>query len=127
LREAGPKEKSSVQVNISTRHGNLSAGTQAKITDKVEKLRRLFDRVTAIEVTVDLEHRESPTLELCASIEHADAFVATETSGSVMAALDGAIHKLEQQLRKYKDKRRDRRSQGLGRVEPPATPEPEGT
>ena len=116
-----------MQVNISTRHGNLSAETQAKITDKVDKLRRLFDRVTAIEVTVDLEHRESPSLELCVSVEHADDFVATETSTGVMAALDGAIHKLEQQLRKYKDKRRDRRSQGLGRVEPPVTPEPEET
>ena len=116
-----------MQVNISTRHGNLSAETQAKITDKVDKLRRLFDRVTAIEVTVDLEHRESPSLELCVSVEHADDFIATETSASVMAALDGAIHKLEQQLRKYKDKRRDRRSQGLGRVEPPETPEPEET
>ena len=116
-----------MQVNISTRHGNLKAETQAKITDKVEKLRRLFDRVTAIEVTVDLERRESPSLELCVSVEHADDFVATETSGSVMAALDGAIHKLEQQLRKYKDKRRDRRSQGLGRVEPPVNSEPEET
>ena len=114
-----------MQVNISTRHGNLSAETQAKITDKVEKLRRLFDRVTAIEVTVDLEHRESPSLELCVSVEHADDFVAAETSGSVTAALDGAIHKLEQQLRKYKDKRRDRRSQSLGRVEPQVAPEPE--
>jgi ribosome-associated translation inhibitor RaiA len=53
-----------VQVNISARHGHLSAGTQEKITDKVEKLRRLFDRVTAIQVTVDLEHEESPSVEV---------------------------------------------------------------
>ncbi len=114
-----------MQINISTRHGNLSAQTQERIKEKVEKLRRLFDRVTAIQVTTNLEHRESPTLELRVSVEHADDFVATETSTSVAAALDGAIHKVEQQLRKYKDKRRDRRSQSLGRVEPPAAPEPE--
>ncbi len=114
-----------MQVNISTRHGNLSSETQEKIREKVEKLRRLFDRVTAIDVTANMEHRESPSLELRVSVEHADDFVATETSTSVAAALDGVIHKVEQQLRKYKDKRRDRRSQSLGRVEPPATPEPE--
>ena len=114
-----------MQVNISTRHGSLSAETQEKIREKVEKLRRLFDRVTAIQVTANLEHRESPSLELRVSVEHAEDFVATETSTSVTAALDGVIHKVEQQLRKYKDKRRDRRSQSLGRVEPPATPEPE--
>jgi ribosome-associated translation inhibitor RaiA len=42
-----------------------------------------------------------------------------------MAALDGVIHKIEQQLRKHKDKSRDRRSQGLGRVEVPTGPEPD--
>jgi putative sigma-54 modulation protein len=115
-----------VQVNISTRHGNLSAETQEKIKEKVEKLRRLFDRVTAIHVTANLEHREAPSLEIRVGVEHAEDFVAAETAASLAAALDGAIHKLEQQLRKYKDKRRDRRSQSLGRVEPPATPEPEG-
>jgi putative sigma-54 modulation protein len=99
-----------VQINISTRHGNLSAETQDKIRQKVEKLRRLFDRVTAIQVTTNLEHREAPNLELRVSVEHAEDFVAAETSTSVSAALDGAIHKVEQQLRKYKDKRRDRRS-----------------
>ena len=49
-----------MQVKISARHGHLSSETQDKITEKVEKLKRLFDRVTAIEVTADLEHRESP-------------------------------------------------------------------
>jgi putative sigma-54 modulation protein len=116
-----------VQVNISTRHGQLSAETQRKITDKVEKLRRFFDRVSAIEVTANLEHRESPSVELRVSVEHTDDFVAAETSSSLLAALDGAIHKLEQQLRKHKERRRGHRSQGLGRVEPRPTAEPEGT
>jgi putative sigma-54 modulation protein len=114
-----------VQVNISARHGNLSADTQAKINDKVEKLRRFFDRVTAIEVLADMEHRESPRVELCVSVEHTDDFIATDTSTNVMAALDGAIHKLEQQLRKHKEKRRGHRSQSLGRVERPGAPEGE--
>ncbi len=112
-----------MQVRISARHGHLSAETQEKITEKVEKLRRLFDRVTAIEVTADLEHVESPSVELRVSVEHTDNFVATASSTSVMAALDGVIHKLEQQLRKHKDKIRDRRSQALGRVEPPESAE----
>jgi len=112
-----------VQVRISARHGHLSAETQEKITEKVEKLRRFYDRVTAIEVTADLEHIESPRVELRVSVEHTDNFVATDSSTSVMAALDGVIHKIEQQLRKHKDKCRDRRSQALGRVEPPESTE----
>lgn len=96
-----------MQVKISARHGHLSSETQGKITEKVEKLKRLFDRVTAIEVTADLEHRESPSVELRVSVERTDDFVAADTASSVTAALDTTIHKLEQQLRKHKDKRRD--------------------
>jgi putative sigma-54 modulation protein len=114
-----------VQINISARHGHLSAETQDKIREKVEKLRRLFDRVSAIEVMANLEHRETPSVELRVSVERNEDFVAADSSATVMAALDGAIHKAEQQLRKHKDKRRDRRSQGLGRVEVPSGQEPE--
>lgn len=113
------KERTAVQINISARHGHLSTETQDKIRDKLEKLRRLYDRISAIEATVDLEHQESRQVELRVSVERNDNFVSSEVAASVMAALDGAIHKIEQQLRKHKDKRRDRRSQGLGRVEVP--------
>ena len=46
-----------MQISISTRHGDLSAGTREKISEKVQKLSRLFDRLTAINVTADLEDR----------------------------------------------------------------------
>jgi putative sigma-54 modulation protein len=113
-----------VQVNISARHGNLSVETQDKIREKVERLRRLFDRVSAISVTADLEHRETPSVELQVSVEHNSDFVAAADSSNVMAALDGAIHKIEQQLRKHKEKRRGHRTQSLGRAE--TTTEAEG-
>lgn len=93
-----------MQVNISARHGHLSDATREKITAKVEKLARLFERLLAIEVTVDLEHEQNPSVDVRLSAEHKHDFVATEQSTNLMAALDGVIHKLEQQLRKYKEK-----------------------
>ena len=114
-----------MQVNISARHGQLSAGTQEKITEKVEKLIRLFDRVTSIQVTVDLEHEDTPSVEVHVTAEHATDFVARETAGSVFAALDGTVHKIEQQLRKHKEKRiTGHRVPGRKQIE--VTLEPEG-
>lgn len=95
-----------MRVNISARHGHLSAGTQEKVTEKVEKLRRFYDRMTAIEVTVDLEQRETPDVEVRVSAEHTDDFVATDT-GELFAALDSVLHKVEQQLKKHKEKIRE--------------------
>ncbi len=96
-----------MQVNISARHGHLSDATRSKITAKVERLGRLFERLSAIEVTVDLEHEQNPTVDVRVSAEHKHDFVAAESSTSLMAALDGVIHKLEQQLRKYKERVQD--------------------
>ncbi len=93
-----------MQVRVSTRHGHLSESSQTKISAKAEKLLRLFDRLTEIAVVVDLEDEQHPRVDVQVSAEHKNNFVASETSTELMAAVDNAIHKIEQQLRKYKQK-----------------------
>ncbi|MCC7085785.1 MAG: ribosome-associated translation inhibitor RaiA [Pirellulales bacterium] len=93
-----------MQINITSRHGHLSAATRSKIAAKVARLERYFERVTAIEVTVDLEHETTPVVDLRVDAEHKHDFVATEQSGDLWRSLDGTVQKLEQQLRKYKEK-----------------------
>jgi putative sigma-54 modulation protein len=104
-----------VQIQISTRHGHVSDETQEKIRSKVERLSRYFERLTAIEVTVDLEHRETPTVDLKVSAEHKHDFVASSCIGELMASLDVVVEKMEQQLRKYKEKVQDRHRNTGGR------------
>lgn len=106
-----------MQIRISTRHGILSEETRAKITSKLEKLTRLFERLTDVEVTVDLEHREAPSIDVRVSAEHKHDFVATQEGEELMASVDLVIHKLEQQLRKYKEKIQTRHRSGPGREE----------
>jgi putative sigma-54 modulation protein len=112
-----------VQISISTRHGELSSATQEKISEKVQKLPRLFDRLTAINVTADLENRDSPKLEIRVSAEHAEDFIATDESSSVMAALDSVIHKVEKQLRRHKEKLTGHRATSHKHIDVPESPE----
>jgi len=102
-----------VQINISTRHGHLSQEAQVKICDKVTRLTRLFERLTAANVTVDLKQKDAPVIEIRISVEQARDFLANESSTSVMAALDGTIHKVEQQLRKHKEKLKGHKAAAL--------------
>lgn len=101
-----------MQISVSTRHGNLSQESRDKITEKAEKLPRFFERLTAIDVIVDVEHPENPSVEIRVSAEHHEDFVATDNSSSLMAAADGAVAKLEQQLRRHKEKVKSRRTPG---------------
>lgn len=106
-----------MQINISTRHGQLSQPSQEKITEKVSKLNRLFERLTAVTVVCDVKDPENPEVEIQVSAELHDPFVATERSSSLMAAVDGAVHKIEQQLRKHKEKLKGHRTPGHRREE----------
>jgi putative sigma-54 modulation protein len=102
-----------VQVKVSARHGHLKQEDQAIIVEKAEKVRRLFDRINAIEVTVDLEHQERPSVEINVSAEHSPDFVASTESQSILAALDLTIAKVEQQIRKHKEKVTEHKAAGV--------------
>ena len=69
---------------------------------------RLFERLAAINVTIDLEHDERPEVSLEVSAEHKHDFVATVSSDNLWSSLESAVHKVEQQLRKYKEKIQER-------------------
>jgi putative sigma-54 modulation protein len=97
-----------VQIKVSTRHGQLSEASQDKISTKVEKLSRFHDRLTSIEVIVDLTDESSPRVDLKVAAEHKHDFVAHDQSESLMGSVDGAMGKIEQQLRKYKEKVQER-------------------
>ncbi len=96
-----------VQTKLSARHGQLSPATQSKITAKVSRLKRYFDGLTALNVTVDLQNPALPAVEIIASAEHFHDMVSHEVSGHLWRSVDGALQKLEQQLRKHKEKSRD--------------------
>ena len=114
-----------MQINISTRHGHLSDETQGKIREKLEKLSRYYERLSAIEVTVDLEHREAPDVDLKVSAEHKHDFVAECRSVELLAGIDEVVVKMEQQLLKYKKKVQDRhRGPGHRQHEAPEGPTP---
>jgi putative sigma-54 modulation protein len=97
-----------VQIKISARHGHLSDVTQQFIREKAQKLLHFFERIMSIEVTVDLKN-DIKLVEFLVSAEHKHDFVARESNGDILAAVDLAIDKLEGQLRRYKEKVQDRR------------------
>jgi putative sigma-54 modulation protein len=97
-----------VHIKISARHGQLTEATQQFIRDKAQKLLRFFDRLTQIEVTVDLQEGMK-TVEFVVQAEHKHDFVARESHPDVLTAVDQAEAKLESQLRRYKEKIQDHR------------------
>ena len=93
-----------MQINISTRHGSISEATEAKVAAKVEKLGRFFERLTQISVVIDLKKADEPLVDINVSAEHKHDFVASYQSNDLWGCIDQAIHKLETQIKKHKEK-----------------------
>ena len=92
-----------MQIEISTRHGGLEAEQQRYLHDKAEKLLKYFGRLMAIEVAVD-HIKHAWEVEIVVSAEHKHDFVAREAGSTPEAAMDACVHKIEQQLRRYKER-----------------------
>ena len=106
-----------MQIKISARHGHLGEDSQRFIREKAERLLRYFERLTSIDVTVDLKN-ELKSVEFIVSAEHKHDFVAQESHVDMAAAVDLVLDKLEGQLRRYKEKIQDhRRRPPTGRVQ----------
>jgi len=98
-----------VQIKITARHGQLSDATRQFIEEKAQKLLHYFTRLTMIEVTVDLKNDAQKKVEFLVSAEHKHDFVAHESHGDILAAVDLVMEKLERQLGRYKQKIQDHR------------------
>ena len=115
-----------MQVAITTRHGNIRDEVREHIATKSEKILTYFERVTSIEVTVDFE-KERVKVEILVDTEHRQSLVAHNVGeynegGDVINVFDQALHKMEKQVRKYKEKlqdhRRDRPMNEMVDIEP---------
>jgi putative sigma-54 modulation protein len=114
-----------VEIKISARHGHVSDATQAFIREKAQKLTRLFERLTMIEVTVDLKNEGQTWVEFLVKAEHKHDFVAHESHPDLLAAVDLVMNKLEMQVRRYKERIQDRRRTPSAGEVPGAPPAPE--
>ena len=95
-------------INISTRHGDIGDAAKEKITQKVEKLQRFFDRLSSIDVVVDLAKADEPSVEVAISSEKRNDFVASYQSDDLFGSVDQVVSKLEQQIKKHKEKLKER-------------------
>jgi putative sigma-54 modulation protein len=98
-----------MQIQVQARHGSLAEATRQKIADKVEKLGRFIERVSSIDVMVDLEKADQPAVEVVVATELKKDFRADYSSGDLWGCLDQTIDKIEQQMRKFKEKMTDHR------------------
>ena len=98
-----------MEITVSSRHMQITPDVRSYAEGKAEKLPRYFDRIQAIEVKVDHDHKEEFEAELVVEAEHTRPFVARASGPDIYRCIDQASERAERQISEHKDRLRNRK------------------
>ncbi len=96
-----------MQVNITARHLKLTPAISEYVQKKVEKANRFLDHLIWAQVVLDVSKQRHSAEIIIHAAGH--TFTAKEESADLYAAVDLASDNLDEQLRRYKERKRERR------------------
>lgn len=102
-------------IEFKGRHDQISARMRDHAGKKLLKLSRYNDRVARIEVVADHAH-EKPEVELIVHMRRGKPLVAKEQASSFATTIDLLVEKMEKQLKRNKEKRKDHKAAGAKAV-----------
>ena len=96
-----------MNIVVEARHMEVTDAIREFVEGKASKLPRYYDGLQTVEVTLDVE-AEKPFAEIVVSARRKHTFVATHRDDDMYACIDQCLHKIIGQLRRHKDRLRDR-------------------
>jgi len=96
-----------MKVDITARHIEITPAMRDHAQDKLGKLDRLFEGPAEAHVVLFIEkHRHVAEIQ----VKHrVGVFAGTEETDDLYVSIDAVVDKLEKQIRRFKEKRNDRR------------------
>ena len=112
-----------MQINLTARHCELGPEVRTFVQQRLEKLQRYDEGIRDVRVIVSVE-RKLHTAEITLRAHQQDVVI-TESHADPLAALEKAADRLEERVRRNKDKRvraprRDGRDDGTTAADEPA-------
>jgi putative sigma-54 modulation protein len=103
-----------MQINITARHLKLSPAISDYVQKKLEKANRFLDHLIWAQVVLDVSKQRHSAEIIIHAAGH--TFTAKEESVDLYAAIDLASDNLDEQLRRYKERKRERRPENPRRT-----------
>ena len=95
-----------MQINISSKHMDLTPAIEEYAQKKVDRLTRFFDRIQQVEVIID-KFKNRYSVEIIADVEKHEPFIATSESDNLYACIDLGVDRAVRQLTDHKSRLRD--------------------
>ena len=109
-------------ITIVARHLEITEAIKNYALQKAEKIKKFFEWILQIQITLDIGGDNSHIVEMIVSISRGPTMVAEAANPDMYRAIDLAVDKIESQLKKHKGKIQSR----IVRRKRPTTTEMEG-
>lgn len=105
-------------IKVTGKHVEITPAIRLRVEEKISKLPRYFDSLQQMDVIIEAKEGQQ-SVELVAHAEHYSPVVAKELGHDLYTCIDMAVHKMERQLNKLKERQRDHKSTPTGEIKPP--------
>lgn len=95
-----------MQINISSKHMELTPAIEEYAQKKVERLTRFFDRIQQVDVVID-KLKKGYQVEIITDVEKHEPFIATSDHENLYACIDLGVDRSVRQLTDHKSRLRD--------------------
>jgi putative sigma-54 modulation protein len=102
-----------MQVTVTGRHFEVTPAMRSYVEARLDRLHRYMGRIRSAHVTLTAEKHRNRA-EIILDSDGRD-FASKDASEDMFSAVDSVTHKLEKQLRRFKDKRTTSRKTGVRR------------
>jgi putative sigma-54 modulation protein len=100
-----------MKVRMTARHFDLKEGLKEHVEGRSSQLERFFDNIIDLHWVMEMDkHRHSA--ELSAQV-HGSVLTSRAETGDMRASVDEVTNKMESQLKKYKERLKDRDQRGI--------------
>lgn len=104
---------------ITGKHVEISEAITEHAREKTSKLPRYYNSINRVEVILDKSPGDNMSVEIIASAEHSNIFIATEIGDDAYKCIDLAVRKLERQIKRKKTKQRNNKHTATGEIAEP--------
>lgn len=102
-------------ISVTGRHVVVTDAMKDYAIEKVSKIERFSDRIIDVVVTMDVQKHEQ-RVDIVLKVNHLK-IKSQAISDNMYTSIDKAVHKLETQLLKYKNKLQDHQTKGIAAID----------
>ena len=95
-----------MQINITSKHLDMTSSIEKYIRSKAEKFTRFYDRIEQIDIKIE-KTTHGFVSEIITDVEHHDDIIASNEDNDMHASIDGCIDRSVRQLTDLKSRIRD--------------------